>query len=71
MEIGRLPGGVPVTGTIHRTRLPDPENHPVDGGNGDETSNPAAMKVWKVQSVLTYQIGGRSYAKSRTVIRSQ
>jgi hypothetical protein len=71
VEIGRLPGGVPVTGTIHRTRLPDPENHPVDGGNGDETNNPAAMKVWKVQSVLTYQIGGRSYAKSRTVIRSQ
>jgi hypothetical protein len=71
VEIGRLPGGTPVTGTIHRTRLPDAENHPVDGGNGDETNNPAAMKVWKVQSVLTYQIGGRSYAKSRTVIRSQ
>ena len=36
VEIGRLPGGVPVTGTIHRTRLPDAENQPVDGGNGDE-----------------------------------
>jgi len=71
VEIGQLPGGTPVTGTIHRTRLPDTENHPIDGGNGDETNNPAAMKVWKVQSVLTYQIGGRSYAKSRTVIRSQ
>jgi type II secretory pathway pseudopilin PulG len=71
VEIGRLPGGTPVTGTIHRTRLPDEENYPVDGGSGNETNNPAAMKVWKVQSVLTYQIGGRAYAKSRTVIRSQ
>ena len=35
------------------------------------TTNPAAMKVWKAQSVLTYQIGNRSYAKSRTVLRSQ
>jgi hypothetical protein len=29
------------------------------------------MKVWKAQTVLTYQIGSRSYAKSRTVLRSQ
>jgi hypothetical protein len=29
------------------------------------------MKVWKVQSVLTYSIGNRNYSKSRTVIRSQ
>ena len=29
------------------------------------------MKVWKVQSVLTYKIGKRTYAKSRTVLRSQ
>lgn len=71
VEIGRLPGGKPVIGTIHRTRLPDAENHPIDGGSGDETNNPAAMKIWKVQSVLSYQIGGRSYTKSRTVIRSQ
>ncbi|MCX6878854.1 MAG: hypothetical protein NTW21_34340 [Verrucomicrobia bacterium] len=71
VEIGRLPGGIPVTGTVMRTRLPDSNNYPVDGGAGTVLSNPASMKVWQVQSVLTYQIGTRTYAKSRTVIRSQ
>ena len=71
VELGRLTGGVPVTGTVVRTRLADPNNYPLDGGSGTTATNPASMKVWKVQSVLTYKIGGRSYAKSRTVIRSQ
>jgi len=71
VEIGRLPGGVPVSGTVSRTRIPDAANYPIDGGTGTVASNPAAMKIWKVQSVLTYQIGNRTYAKSRTVLRSQ
>ena len=71
VEIGRLPGGAVVTGTVARTRLPDPNNYPLDGGGGTLITNPAGMKVWRVQSILTYQIGGRTYAKSRTVIRSQ
>lgn len=71
VELGRLPGGTPVTGTLTRTRLPDPDNFPVDGGNGSQASNPSGMKVWRAQSVLSYDIGGRAYAKSRTVIRSQ
>jgi hypothetical protein len=71
VEIGRLPGGTPVNGTLTRARLPDPNNFPLDGGSGSVATNPSGMKVWKVQSVLTYAIGGRSYAKSRTVIRSQ
>lgn len=71
VEIGRLPGNRPVTGTVTRTRLPDTGNYPIDGGTGSADTNPAAMKVWKAQSVLTYTIGGRSYAKSRTVLRSQ
>ena len=71
VEVGRLPGGIPITGTVTRTRLPDAENYPSDGGTGTVASNPAAMKVWKAQSILTYQIGGRNYAKSRTVLRSQ
>lgn len=73
--IGRLPGGVPVTGTVIRTRLADPNNHPGDGGSVSQANatlnNPARMKIWEVQSVLTYRIGNRPYAKSRTVIRSQ
>jgi prepilin-type N-terminal cleavage/methylation domain-containing protein len=71
VEIGRLPGGTAVTGTVTRTRMADPNNYPIDGGSGSVTTNPASLKVWRVQSVLTYQIGGRTYAKSRTVIRSQ
>ncbi len=69
-EIGRLPGNRPITATVLRTRIPDPENYPPDGSGTVET-NPAAMKIWKVQSVLTYQIGNRTYAKSQTVLRIQ
>jgi len=71
VEIGRLPGGRPIYGTITRTRFPSDNNYPIDGGSGTLETNPAAMKVWKVQSVATYTIGGRNYAKSRTVLRSQ
>lgn len=71
VQLGSLPGGVAVTGTVLRTRLPDSNNLPIDSGTGTTATNPATMKTWKVQSVLTYQIGGRTYAKSRTVIRSQ
>ncbi len=71
VEIGRMPGGRPINGTIVRTRFADGDNYPVDGGTGDPTKNPAAMKIWKAQSVLIYTMGKRSYAKSRTVLRSQ
>lgn len=71
IEIGRLPGNRPITGVVTRTRFADTGNYPIDGGSGTVATNPAAMKVWKAQSVLTYQIGNRSYAKSRTVLRSQ
>lgn len=71
VAIGRLPGGNPIMGTITRTRIPSDNNFPIDGGSGDTETNPAAMKVWKVQSLATYTIGGRDYVKSRTVLRSQ
>ena len=71
IEVGRLPGNIPIFGTVTRTRLPDPGNYPIDGGTGTLATNPAAMKVWRVKTVLTYRIGSRSYAKARTVVRSQ
>lgn len=71
VEIGRLPGGAAVRGNVVRTRIPHTNNYPIDGGSGTVITNPTGMKVWQVQSILTYQIGGRTYAKSRTVIRSQ
>ena len=71
VEMGRLPGGTPIQGTVVRTRVPDPNNYPADGGTGTTTTNPAGMKVFRFQSLLTYEVGGRSYVKSRTVVRSQ
>jgi len=71
VEIGRLPGNTAITGTVTRTRMADTGNYPIDGGSGTLASNPAAMKVWKAQSILTYKVGTRNYAKSRTVLRSQ
>lgn len=71
VEIGRLPGGIPVNGTVTRTRIADTGNYPIDGGSGTVATNPAAMKIWKAQSVLTYKVGNYTYAKSRTVLRSQ
>lgn len=70
-ELGKLPGGQPITGTVVRTRIPDTGNYPIDGGTGTLETNPSGMKVWKAQSVVTYKIGTRNYAKSRTVLRSQ
>lgn len=71
VEIGRLPGNRIVTGTVTRTRMADALNYPIDGGTGTTTTNPGAMKTWRLQSVLTYRIGERQYVKSRTVIRTQ
>jgi len=71
VELGRLPGGAPIEGTVIRTRIPDGNNFPTDGGSGTTTTNPAGMKVWKFQSLVVYEVGGREYVKSRTVVRSQ
>lgn len=71
VELGRLPGGRPITGTVSRTRFADPNNLPADGGQGTAASNPAGMEVWEFQSVVRYTVGGRNYLKSRTVVRSQ
>ena len=71
VTLGKLPGGKAIEGQVIRTRTPDINNFPVDGGSGDVSSNPAGMKVWKFQSLLVYEVGGRQYVKSRTVVRSQ
>ena len=69
--LGKLPGGKEISGTVVRTRTPDSNNFPIDGGSGTISTNPAGMKVWKFQSLLLYEVGGRQYVKSRTVVRSQ
>ncbi len=86
VEIGRLSNNRPITGTVVRTRFSDIDGKFPDEDMANfeaeerksvllhtplDKRNPSAMKVWKVQSVLIYTIGSRTYAKSRTVIRSQ
>jgi len=71
VEIGRVPGNLPLTGTIIRFRTADPNNLAANGGTGTATTNPANMNVWSVQSILTYNVSGRNYYKSRTVTRTQ
>lgn len=78
VEIGRMPSyrpgfpdGVPIMGRVVRSKSADANNYPADGGSGTVLTNPAAMSIWKLQSVLTYNVGTRSYAKSRTITRSQ
>lgn len=71
IELGRLPGGSIIAGTVVRTRFPDSGNYPLDGGSGTVNTNPAGMKIWRAQSVVTYKVGTRTYAKSRSVLRSQ
>jgi len=71
VDIGKLPGGRTVTGTVLRTRVLVSNNVLLGVGSGTTIEAPAAMKVWKVQSVLSYQVGERRYAKSRSVVRTQ
>ncbi len=74
VEIGKLPGGRAVSGSVTRTRIADTNNYPSEGDSnsvGTVASNPAAMKIWRVQSILRYEISGRTYVKSRTLVRAQ
>ncbi len=71
VTIGRLPGGTPVTATLHRTRIPDPNNLPTAGGSGNALTNPAETEAWSLQSILVYQVAEKTYYKSRTVLRNR
>jgi hypothetical protein len=71
VTLGTLPGGEPIMGTVSRTRFPDANNLSAKGGTGTATTNPSGMEVWRFQSIIRYELGGRTYLKSRTVIRSQ
>ena len=57
--------------TLTRTRRPDANNYPIHGGTGTVATNPAGMEVWRVQSLVSFQVGNRTYVKSRTVVRAR
>lgn len=69
VSIGKLPGGNNVLGTLYRTRIPAPNNLPSAGGSGTSETNPGEIEGWKLQSILTYEVKGRNYVKSRTSLR--
>ncbi|QQL43741.1 hypothetical protein [Sulfuriroseicoccus oceanibius] len=71
VEVGKLPGGAVLNGTVVRTRIPDSNNLAEDGGTGTSVTNPAGVEVWRLKSVLTYTVGDDAYRKVRTVVRSR
>lgn len=71
VEMGKLPGGRPIMGTVVRTRMPHANNLPADGGSGTTATNPGGMVAWQLTSVVRYKVGARTYVKSRTVVRNQ
>lgn len=71
VTMGTLPGGRTLSATVMRTRIPDSNNLPAFGGSGTVATNPAEMQIWKLQSHIVYDVNGREYVKSRTVVRSQ
>jgi hypothetical protein len=75
VEVGRLPGGQIVNGTVIRTRFADPNNYPDKGGSISAANaalvNPGKVEVWKLQSILTYTVNKQTYRKVRTVVRTQ
>jgi len=70
-EIGKSPGGIPIIGTVVRTRVVDGNNITATSGAAAQALNPAKMETWQLQSHLTYSIGGKDYVKSRTVVRTR
>lgn len=65
VSLGRLAGGTEVTARIVRFRV---NCAPADGALGAGAPD---LAIWRLHSVLTYQIGEQSYVKSRAVLRTQ
>jgi len=74
VEIGKVPGGTAISGTLTRIRIADSLNIPNPNDTDYATNlraNPAKMETWKLQSILSYTIGGKDYVKTRTIVRTQ
>lgn len=71
VQIGRLPGGRVIAGNLRRTRLPMDNNLVAAGGTGTAVTNPTGTEAWQLQAYITYEISGRDYVKSRTVLRAR
>ena len=61
VTLGKLPGGRVVQGELTRFRTNETRD--------DEPET--RMLIWRVHSVLTYQVGEHEYVKSRSIVRMQ
>jgi hypothetical protein len=64
VSLGRLAGGTEVTGRLVRFRVSGSDEAPEDEGA-------PTLEVWRLHSVLTYQVGENTYVKTRAVLRTQ
>lgn len=71
IEIGKISGGEPVKAMLARQRFADELNYPAYGGSGTLDSNPLAFEKYTLAMVLTYEVDGRKYVKTRSVVRSR
>lgn len=69
--VGQLPQGITISGTLVRTRRPAENNLNSAGGTGTMITNPAQIEAWLIESHLTYNVGGRTYVKSRSTVRTR
>lgn len=65
--LGAGAGNAPVNGTIKRFK--EPVNVVLPAGAA--VANPASVESYLVQSVLSYQIHGNTYYKTRSTIRTK
>ncbi len=69
VEIGKLPGSVPVIARLVRTKYPSDSNLISKGGTSYITGNPSKTEVWHIKSYLSYQVARRTYVKTANSVR--
>ena len=60
-----------ITGTLVQTKKPAPNNLSSNPTDAEIAGNPARVESWLVQNHLTYQVGSRTYVKSRSTVRTR
>jgi hypothetical protein len=61
IEIGRIMGGAPVTATLIRYRV----------NQANATDPDVNLAVWRLHSVIQYNVGPNQYVKSSSTLRAQ
>ncbi|MBK1791736.1 hypothetical protein [Persicirhabdus sediminis] len=67
VELGKLSYGKPFMAKLYQARMPVYSSADMNGDGGDYLK----MDTWRLRMVIKYEIDGRSYASSRTVVRNK